>query len=120
MRKIMILCTGLLIAMTSVSTVYAQYDTASVRIRREERLQQMKTDLQLTDVQSDSVIMIHREFQIKRDSVGMNRHLDGNAKMSSYQVLMKAMNNRIRAVLGDDLFNKYDAWMNAHSNIRKK
>ena len=108
---------SLVITLFSVSTAYAQTerDTASLRMRWEEKIRQMRADLTLTDVQADSVYFINIEFQHRRDSVFTDRHLSQDDKMPAYHTLMHAMNQRLQAVLGDDLFAKYETWLNGHT-----
>jgi len=122
MRKKKIVCTAFVITLFSISTAYAQkglvvrHDSAAIKMRWEERRPQLKTDLQLTDVQADSIVIINIEFQYKRDTVFADWHLDTRDKMSHYQSLMQVMNGRLQAVLGNDLFTKYETWLNEHSN----
>jgi len=125
MSKKMTACAALVIALFSAPAVYAQKkledrrDSTAMRLKREERLHQLITDLQLTNVQGDSIIAINNEFQIRRDSVFINRRLSPEDKMSRYQVLMQAMNQRLKANLGEDLFTRYEAWLNERSPFRK-
>ena len=120
-RKIVIAGATLFITLFSISTAYAQTgldarrDTAAIRIRWE----QMKADLQLTDVQTDSISTIHKEFQNKRDAVSLNRQLSGPDKMTEYKSLMQDLNQRLKATLGQDLFTKYETWMHDHPHSGK-
>lgn len=122
MRKKILACTVLVITLFSVSTAYAQkrpdarHDTAAIRKRWEEKLRQMRPDLQLTDVQADSIASINIEFQNKRDTVFWDLHLSGRDQMPLYQSLMHAMNQRLQAALGEDLFTRYEGWLHDHSN----
>jgi len=122
MRKKTIFSTAFVLTLFSISTAYAQkglvvrHDSAAIKMRWEERRPQLKTDLQLTDIQTDSIVIINIEFQYKRDTVLADRHLDGRDKMSRYQFLMQAMNDRLKAILGNDLFTKYETWLHEHSN----
>jgi hypothetical protein len=122
MRKKMIVCTAFVITLFSISTAYAQkglvvgHDSAAIKMRWEERRPLLKTDLQLTDVQADSIVIINIEFQYKRDTVLWDWHLDTRDKMSHYQSLMQAMNGRLQAALGNDLWSKYETWLHEHSS----
>jgi hypothetical protein len=121
MRKKKNACTAFVITLFSISTAYAQkglvvrHDSAAIRMRWEERRPQLKTDLQLTDAQADSIVVINIEFQYKRDTVFSDWHLDTRDKMSHYQSLMQVMNGRLQAALGNDLFTKYETWLHEHS-----
>ena len=88
-------------------------DTAAQRQRMEARLQKMKSDLNLTQVQTDSMRAITTEFSQKRRDIFMdpsNQGLSREDRMAKMQPLMDAQNARIQAVLGPDLFKKYQDW----------
>ena len=116
--KKMIACATLIIALFSFSSTYAQrgggmMDTAAMRQRMEARLQKMKSDLNLTQVQTDSMRAITTEFGQKRRDIFMdpaNQGLSREDRMAKMQPLMDAQNARIQAVLGPDLFKKYQDW----------
>jgi hypothetical protein len=125
MRKKKTVCTALVITLFSISTAYAQkgfvvgHDTAGTKKIWEEKRPLLKTDLQLTDEQADSIVIINIAFQYKRDTVLWDYHLDTRDKMAHYQVLMQAMNQRLQAALGNDLFAQYETWLHDHSPHRK-
>ena len=120
--KKMIACAILVIALFSFSSSYAQGggmrgDTAAMRKQMEERLAKMKTDLNLTQVQADSIKAITTEFGAKRREMFMdpaNQGLRREDRMAKMQPLMDAQNARIQAVLGADLFKKYQDWQQAN------
>ena len=92
-------------------------DTAAMRQMMEARLAKLKTDLNLTQVQTDSIKAIQTEFMAKRRALfsdpanqGMSRE-DRQAKM---QPLTDQQNARIQAVLGADLYKKYQDWQEAN------
>jgi hypothetical protein len=92
-------------------------DTAAMRKQMEERLAKMKTDLNLTQVQADSIKAITTEFGAKRREMFMdpaNQGLSREDRMAKMQPLMDAQNARIQAVLGADLFKKYQDWQQAN------
>jgi hypothetical protein len=110
------------IALFSVSSTYAQgggrmMDTAAMRKMQEERLAKMKTDLKLTDVQADSVGAITKEFNAKRRDIFMDQSIED--KRAAMQPLNDAMNVRIKAALGADLFSKYQDWQQANRPQRR-
>lgn len=73
----------------------------------------MKTDLNLTQVQADSIKAISMEFMQKRREIFMdpaNQGMSREDRMAKMQPLMEAQNTRIQAVLGADLFKKYQDW----------
>ena len=76
-----------------------------------QRFAKMKTDLNLTQVQADSIKAINMDMmqkgrEIREANQGMSRD-DMRAKM---QPLRDAANTRIQAVLGADLYKKYQDW----------
>ena len=88
-------------------------DTAAMRQRQEARLAKMKTDLNLTQVQADSMKAITMEFGQKRRDLFMdpaNQGMSREDRMAKMQPLMDAQNARIQAVLGADLYKKYQDW----------
>jgi hypothetical protein len=116
--KKMIACATLVIALFSVTSTYAQgggrmMDTAAMRQQQEARLAKMKTDLNLTQIQADSVKAITMEFSQKRRAIFMdpaNQGLSREDRMAKMQPLTDAMNARVQAALGADLFKKYQDW----------
>jgi len=74
-------------------------------------MQKMKTDLKLTDVQSDSITAINKDMQSKRRDIFMDQSMSREDKMAKMAPLNEAANKRIQAVLGDDLYKKYQDWM---------
>ena len=92
-------------------------DTAAMRQRQEARLAKIKTDLNLNQVQSDSLKAITMEFYAKRRDLFMdpaNQGMSREDRMAKMQPLMDAQNARIQAVLGPDLFKKYQDWEQAN------
>ena len=119
--KKMIACATLILALFAVGSSYAQgggrMDTAAMRQRQEAMLAKMKTDLNLTQTQADSVKAISTEFNAKRRDIFMdpaNQGLSREDRMAKMQPLTDAMNARLQAALGPDLFKKYQDWMQAN------
>ncbi len=117
LSKKMIACAALVIALFSVSSVYAQgggrMDTAAMRQRMEARIAKAKTDLNLTQVQTDSLKAITMEFGAKRRDMFMdpaNQGMSREDRMAKMQPLMDAQNARLKAAFGDDLYKKYQDW----------
>ena len=123
--KQMIACATVVLALFSVTSTFAQggggMDTAAMRQRQEARLAKMKTDLNLTQTQADSVKAITMEFGAKRRQIFMdpaNQGMSREDRMAKMQPLTDAMNARIQAALGPDLFKKYQDWMTANAPQR--
>jgi hypothetical protein len=119
LSKKMIACTVLLLAMFSASSVFAQgggrgmMDTAAMRQRMEARVAKAKTDLNLTQVQADSLKAITMEFSAKRRDMFMdpaNQGMSREDRMAKMQPIMEAQNARLQAAFGSDLYKKYQAW----------
>src|SRR5580698_967196 len=122
LSKKMIGCATLIIALFTASSAFAQGggmrgDTAAQRQAMEARLAKMKTDLNLTQVQADSIKAISTEFMAKRRAIfsdPANQDLSREDRMAKMQPLMDAQNARIQAVLGADLYKKYQDWQQAN------
>jgi hypothetical protein len=111
MKKIIMGMTVIL-AVFSASSVYAQRgDTAAMRQRMEAMNIKMKSDLKLTDVQADSISAIQREFQPQVRGIFMDQSLSMDDKRAKIAPLNDARDKRIQTVLGNDLFKKYQDWM---------
>jgi len=85
-------------------------DTAAMRQRMEARLQKMKDDLKLTPVQADSMRAIQTDMQGKMRDIFMDQSMSREDKMAKIQPMREAANKRVEAVLGPDLFKKYQDW----------
>ncbi len=113
--KNLIACATLLIALFSASSTFAQGggmrgDTAAMRQRTEARIQKMKDDLKLTPVQVDSMKAIQMDQNAKMREVFADASGDRDAMRAKMQPIREAANKRIEAVLGADLFKKYQDW----------
>ncbi len=107
--KKMIACLAFVLAVFSVSSLYAQQGDRAARAA--EMKQKMKDDLKLTDVQADSISAIQQEFMPKRREIFTDQSLSRDDKMTKIQEINDQANKRIQAVLGDDLFKKYQDWV---------
>ena len=110
--KRMIAPFAMVIGLLSFSATYAQRgDTAAMRQRQEAMMKKMQEDLKLTPVQVDSLNAIQKEFQPKMRDIFMDQSMSREDKMAKMQPLNEDRNKRIQAVLGDDLYKKYEQWM---------
>ncbi|HTS45766.1 MAG TPA: hypothetical protein VMH01_15305 [Puia sp.] len=107
MKKI-VTCIAVVIAVFSVSSLYAQQQDPQQRMAAMK--QKMKDDLKLTDVQADSITAIQQEFMPKRREIFQDQSLSQDDKRTKLQAVQDQANKRIQAVLGDDLFKKYQDW----------
>jgi len=117
--KRMIAPAALVIGLLSFSPTYAQRgDTAAMRQRQEAMMKKMTDDLKLTPVQVDSLTAIQKEFQPKMRDIFMDQSLSREDKQAKIQPLNDERNKRIQAVLGDDLYKKYQQWMQDNRPMR--
>jgi Spy/CpxP family protein refolding chaperone len=123
LSKKMIVCATLVLALFSFSSSFAQgggggmRDTAAMRQRQEAMLAKMKTDLNLTQVQADSMKAINMDLMSKRREMMQdpaNQGMSREDRMAKMQPIMDATNARIQAVLGADLYKKYQDWQQAN------
>src|ERR1700722_4006702 len=119
LSKKMIACSALFITLFTVSTSgFAQgggrgMDTAAMRQRMEAHIAKAKTDLSLTQVQTDSLKAITADLYHQRRNMFMdpaNQGMGREDRMAKMQPAMDAANARIKAVFGADLFKKYQDW----------
>jgi len=103
---------ALVMGLLSFSSTYAQRgDTAAMRQRQEAMMKKMQEDLKLTPVQVDSLTAIQKEFQPRMREVFSDQSLSREDRMAKMQPLNDERNKRIQTVLGDDLYKKYQQWM---------
>lgn len=116
----------LVVALFFVSSAFAQggrggMDTAAMRQRQEAMLAKMKTDLNLTQTQCDSVKAISNDANTQRRAIFMdpaNQNLSREDRMAKMQPINDAMNARLNAALGADLAKKVQDWMMANRQQR--
>ena len=101
-------CLAILGAFFFVSPVRAQQQDPAAR--QAAMKQKMKDDLKLTDAQADSVSNIQQEFRPKMREVFQDQSMSQDDKRAKFGEINDQMNKRIQAVLGDDLFKKYQEW----------
>jgi predicted transglutaminase-like cysteine proteinase len=114
LSKKMIACIAVILALFAFPpATHAQQrgDTAAMRQRQEAMIQKLTTDLKLTPVQVDSLKTISSDMQGKRREIFMDQSMSREDKMAKMAPLNEAANKRIQAVLGADLYKKYQDWM---------
>lgn len=109
---------ALIIALFAVQSTYAQrggggggMDTAAMRQRQEAMMQKMKDDLKLTPVQVDSLTAINKEFMGKMRELRQDQSSSQDDRRAKMMELNDARGKRVQAALGDDLYKKYQQWM---------
>jgi hypothetical protein len=116
MKKIMV-CVAVVLAVFSVSTLYAQQQDPAARAAAMK--QRLKDDLKFTDLQADSIVAIQQEFRPKMRDIFMDQSLSQDDKKAKMTPLTDARDKRIQAVLGDDLFKKYQDWAEKNRQQRQ-
>ncbi len=106
--KRIITCIGIAIAVLSVSSLFAQQQDPAARAAAMK--QKLMDDLKLTSVQADSVVAIGQEFRPKMREIFMDQSMSQDDKKAKLDDINSQRNKRIQAVLGDDLFKKYQDW----------
>lgn len=92
-------------------------DTAAMRQRMEAQLAKMKADLNLTQVQCDSIKAINTEFMGKRMAIfsdPANQDMSREDRMAKMQPLRQAEQARLQAALGPDVYKKVQDWQQAN------
>jgi hypothetical protein len=120
--RLLIACATLVTALFFVSTTFAQgggggMDTAAMRQRMDAMYAKMKTDLNLTQTQCDSVKAIQGESMAKRRAIFMdpaNQGMSREDRMAKMQPITDAANARMQAALGADLAKKVQDWIQAN------
>ncbi|HVS97880.1 MAG TPA: hypothetical protein VHE54_15400, partial [Puia sp.] len=118
--RFVIACATLVTALFFVSSAFGQGmrgDTAAMRQRQEAMLAKMKTDLNLTQVQCDSVKAIQNDRMAGMRQIFMdpaNQGMSREDRMAKMQPLNEAANARMQAALGPDLAKKVQEWMQAN------
>jgi hypothetical protein len=69
--------------------------------------QRLIDSLQLTGVQADSVVAIQQEYRPKMREIFMDQSMSQDDKRAKLAEINEERNKRIKAILGDDLFKKY-------------
>ncbi|HEV9038276.1 MAG TPA: hypothetical protein VGQ51_16690 [Puia sp.] len=120
--RLLIACATLVTSLLFVSSTFAQGggmrgDTAAMRQRMEAQLAKMKTDLNLTQTQCDSVKAIQMDQRAAMRQIFMdpaNQGLSREDRMAKMQPINEAMIARLNAALGADLSKKVQDWMQAN------
>ena len=120
--RLLIACATLVTALFFASSTFAQGggmrgDTAAMRQRMEAQLAKMKTDLNLTQTQCDSVKAIQTDMRTQMRAIftdPANQGLSREDRMAKMQPVNDAMNARLNAALGADLAKKVQEWLQAN------
>lgn len=72
--------------------------------------QRLIDSLQLTSLQADSVVAIQQEYRPKMRDVFMDQSMTQDDKRAKIAGINEERNQRIKAVLGDGLFRKFQEY----------
>lgn len=106
MKKILLMCC-FLIGISAVS--HAQ--GGGMRKSPEDRAKDLQTQLKLNDDQTTKITAIYKEQSTKMDSVRTAANGDRSAMRQAMAPMMKATNDKVKAVLTPEQATAYDAWM---------
>jgi len=106
MKKLLLMCC-FLIGISAVSRAQG----GGMRKSPEDRAKDLQTQLKLSDDQTTKVTAIYKEQATKMDSVRTAANGDRDAMRSAMMPMMKATNDKIKAVLTPEQSTAYDAWM---------
>jgi hypothetical protein len=101
---------AVMLILISASSLYAQQSGGQNRMDPAALKQKLVDSLHLSGVQADSVVAIGQEFRPKMRDIFMDQSLSQDDKRAKLGELNQQRNKRIQAVLGDDLFKKYQEW----------
>src|ERR1700759_2567625 len=105
LSKKMIACAGVVIALFSFTSTYAQRgDTAAMRQRQEQQIAKMKDDLKLTPAQVDSLNAINRDYNPKMRELFSDQSMSQDDRRAKMMSMRQEQNKRIEAALGADTF----------------
>jgi len=107
MKKI-VTCIAVVIAVFSVSSLYAQQQDPQQRMAAMK--QKMKDDLKMTDAQADTVMAIQAQYRPQMREIFMDQSLSQDDKRAKLAPIQDEMNKKIQAALGDDMYKKYQDW----------
>ena len=89
----------------------ASYAQGGNRRSPEEMAKGLQTQLKLTDDQTTKITAIYKDQATKMDSVRTAANGDRDAMRSARMPIMKATNDKVKAILTPEQATAYDAWM---------
>lgn len=92
---------------TSVNSFGQQSDPAT---RQAQMKQKLITDLKMTDVQADSVVVIGMSYMPQRRAIFQDESLSQDDKQAKMKAITDQADKRIQPILGDSLFKQYQDW----------
>ena len=105
MKKILLMCCFLM------GIAAASHAQGGNRRSPEEMAKGLQTQLKLTDDQTTKITAIYKDQATKMDSVRTAANGDRDAMRSVRMPIMKATNDKVKAILTPEQATAYDAWM---------
>ncbi|MGF7040772.1 hypothetical protein [Mucilaginibacter lappiensis] len=105
MKKILLMCCFLM------GIAAASHAQGGNRRSPEEMAKGLQTQLKLTDDQTTKITAIYKDQATKMDSVRTAANGDRDAMRSARMPIMKATNDKVKAILTPEQATAYDAWM---------
>jgi protein CpxP len=105
MKKILLLCCFLM------GIAAASHAQGGGRKSPEEMAKGLQTQLKLTDDQTTKITAIYKDQATKMDSVRTAANGDRSAMRGARMPIMKATNDKVKAILTPEQATAYDAWM---------
>lgn len=102
--------TAMAVMLISATSLYAQQGGGPGRMDPAALKQKLIDSVHLSGMQADSVVAIGQEFRPKMRDIFMDQSLSQDDKRAKMGEINQQRNKRIQAVLGDDLFKKYQEW----------
>lgn len=87
---------------------------------REMMREKMKTELQLTDAQTDSVQAVQHEFQLKTRSIRQDSKLSEDEKKTKLKELNLARKANLKSILSEEQMAKLEEMMEKQRNLRQQ
>lgn len=87
---------------------FAQMGDPSARAAQMK--EKLMTDLKMTNVQADSVVAISMSYMPERKAIFQDSALSMDEKKAKMTTITNEADKRIQPVLGDPLFQQYQAW----------
>ena len=120
MKKIFI---AVLLVIVATGTAMAQpgsRDGRGGREMREAMREKMKTELQLSDAQADSVQAVQHEFQMKLRDLRQNHYLNEEQRKAAAKELNEKRKAKIKTILSDEQAQKLEEMMEKQRSMRQE
>ncbi|HEY2348225.1 MAG TPA: hypothetical protein VGH64_04370 [Puia sp.] len=108
MKQYAAVCTFVLMALFTCVNGLAQAGDPGARAAQMK--QKLITELKMTDVQADSVVVINSSYRPQMRDIFQDQSLSQDEKKAKMKAITDQADKRIEPVLGDSLFKQYQEW----------